>query len=63
MVVTLASENKRFLARDWFFAGCVIPVLVFTLATGLRLSAVIALIALCFSFVQLRLARDSPPLA
>ncbi|MCA9707814.1 MAG: hypothetical protein KDK70_18325 [Myxococcales bacterium] len=50
-------------ARAWFFAGCVIPVLVFTLTTGLRLSVVIALIALALSFVQLRLARDAPPLA
>lgn len=50
-------------ARLWFFAGCSLPVLVFTLSTGLRLAAAIALIALCFSFVQLRLARDAPPLA
>lgn len=50
-------------ARGWFFAGCVIPVVVFTLATGLRLAAVIALVALTFAFVQLRLARDAPPLA
>jgi len=50
-------------ARGWFFAGCVIPVLVFTLSTGLRLTSAIALIALTFSFVQLRLARDAPPMA
>ena len=50
-------------ARGWFFAGCAIPELVFILVTGLRLAAVIALIALCFAFVQLRLARDAPPLA
>lgn len=50
-------------ARGWFFAGCVAPVLAFTLYSGLRLSAAVALIALCFGFVQLRLARDAPPLA
>lgn len=49
-------------ARPWFFAGCALPVVGFTVATGLRLAAVIALIALCFGFVQLRLARDAPPL-
>lgn len=50
-------------ARGWFFAACVAPIAVFTAVTGLRLSVVVALIALCFSFVQLRLARDAPPLA
>lgn len=50
-------------ARLWFFGGCALPVLVFTLVTGLRLSAAVALIALSFAFVQLRLARDAPPLA
>jgi hypothetical protein len=50
-------------ARPWFFAGCVAPVAAFTIYSGLRLSAVIALIALCFSFVQLRLARDAQPFA
>lgn len=46
-------------ARGWFFAGCVIPVLAYVLATGLRLSAAVALIALSFAFVQLRLARTA----
>lgn len=50
-------------ARGWFFAGCVAPVLAFTLYSGLRLSALVALVALCFAFVQLRMARDTPPLA
>ena len=50
-------------ARGWFFAGCVAPVAAFTIYSGLRLSAVVALIALCFAFVQLRLARDAQPLA
>lgn len=50
-------------ARQWFFVGCALPVLVFIAATGLRLAAVISLIALVFAFVQLRLARDAPPLA
>lgn len=49
-------------ARPWFFAGCVAPIAAFTAVTGFRLSVVVALIALCFSFVQLRLARDAPPL-
>lgn len=50
-------------ARGWFFAGCVAPIAAFTAYTGFRLSVVAALIALCFAFVQLRLARDAPPLA
>jgi uncharacterized membrane protein len=50
-------------ARGWFFAGCVAPIAAFTAYTGFRLSVVVALIALCFSFVQLRLARNAPPLA
>jgi hypothetical protein len=49
--------------RGWFFAGCVAPIAAFTAYTGFRLSVVVALIALGFSFVQLRLARDAPPLA
>lgn len=49
-------------ARVWFFAGCVAPIAVFTATTGVRLSVAVALIALCFSFVQLRLARDAQPL-
>lgn len=48
-------------ARGWFFAGCVVPVLAYVLATGLRLSVVVALVALVFAFVQLRLARDAEP--
>jgi len=56
-------RRHRPAARTWFFAGCVLPVVVFTLATGLRLAVVVALIALVFAFVQLRLARDAPPLA
>lgn len=56
-------RRHRPAARGWFFAGCVIPVLVYVLASGLRLTVVIALVALCFSFVQLRLARNAPPLA
>ncbi len=50
-------------ARSWFFAGCVLPVLAFTLNSGLRLSSLVALIALCFAYIQLRLARDALPLA
>jgi hypothetical protein len=50
-------------ARGWFFAGCVAPIAAFTAYSGFRLSVVVALIALCFSFVQLRLARDAPPVA
>lgn len=50
-------------ARGWFFAGCVAPVAAFTAYTGFRLSVVVALIALGFALVQLRLARDAPPLA
>jgi hypothetical protein len=50
-------------ARGWFFAGCVAPIAVFTVHTGFRLSVVVALIALCFALVQLRLAKDTPPLA
>lgn len=49
--------------RSWFFAGCVAPIAAFTLHGGLRLSAAVALIALVFAFVQLRLARNAPPLA
>jgi hypothetical protein len=47
--------------RWWFFAGCVAPIAAFTAATGFRLSVVVALIALCYSAVQLRLAQDAPP--
>lgn len=50
-------------ARSWFFAGCLAPIAVFTASTGLRLSVAVALIALCFALVQLRLARNAPPLA
>lgn len=50
-------------ARGWFFAGCVAPVAAFTAYTGVRLSVVVALIALGFALVQLRLARAAPPLA
>lgn len=50
-------------ARGWFFAGCVAPVAAFTAYTGFRLSVVVALIALGFALVQLRLARAAPPLA
>ena len=46
-------------ARGWFFAGCVLPVLAYVLATGLRLSAAVSLVALCFAFVQLRLTRST----
>lgn len=48
-------------ARPWFFAGCALPVLAYVLLTGLRLAVVAALVALCFSFVQLRLARNAAP--
>lgn len=50
-------------ARGWFFAGCLAPIAAFTAYTGLRLSVAVALVALCFAFVQLRLARNAPPLA
>ncbi len=45
--------------RSWFFAGCVLPVVGYGLATGLRLSLVVSLVAVCFAFVQLRLAHDA----
>ncbi len=50
-------------ARGWFFAGCVAPIAVFTAYSGFGLSAAVALIALSFAFVQLRLARSAPPMA
>lgn len=50
-------------ARGWFFAGCVAPIAVFTAYSGLRLSVAVALIALGFAFVQLRLAKNAQPLA
>ena len=50
-------------ARPWFFAGCVAPIAVFTAYGGLRLSVVVAAIALGFAAVQLHLARKAPPLA
>ncbi|MCX4241846.1 hypothetical protein [Paraliomyxa miuraensis] len=56
-------RRHRPTARSWFFVGCVTPVAIFTLHGGLRLSAAVALIALSFAFVQLRLAREAPPLA
>ena len=50
-------------ARGWFFAGCVAPIAAYSAHTGFRLAVVVALIALGFAWVQLRLARDAPPLA
>ena len=58
---SMVLRRHRPPARPWFFAGCVLPVIVYVLSTGLRLAAVASLVALCLAFVQLRLARSTEP--
>ena len=55
-------QRHRPRARAWFFAGCVAPIAVFTVYSGLSLSVAVALLALGFAAVQLWLARHARPL-
>lgn len=48
-------------ARTWFFLGCAVPIVAYVLATGLRLTAAVAVVALSFAFVQLRLVHPDEP--
>lgn len=54
-------RRHRSAGRMWTFGASVVPLAAYILYGGLRLSVALGVVALAFSFVQLRLAHGAAP--